>query len=310
MSLTPKTFTIAEVLESEQYLQDYGYVCYREILTQSETCRYDNLLRDLLTKLNPNIHLSDHTTWTNKEMPGDYSTGIVTHYGVPQSDFAWYLRTHPQTQQAFANLYKIHRDELCTSLDGINLQFNYRNHKRNWLHRDQVPWVEGGNLPSYQGIYSRYPSGDQDGGFICVPNSHNSEIPYNPKIKTHWAKIAESDPVQDEAKKINVPENSLLIFSSRLLHSNTSGTRNHTDRLNRVANYLSFWPKSGRSERVLQKKQQIYRDGAGTSHWAIYARRTPVKPRWPRSNKSTPLPHLLPGLTNGRDIPAARLALL
>lgn len=310
MSITPDTFDVEEAIASRQHLEQKGYVVYRDILTLEEITHYDLLLSDLLHQLNPRIQLDNHTSWTNQEMPGDYSTGIVTHYGVPQTDFAWYMRTHTRTQQAFAQLYKIPRGELCSSLDGINLQFNYRNRKRNWLHRDQVPWLEGGDLPSYQGVYSRYPSGPQDGGFVCVADSHLSAIPHDPKIKTHWARISESDPLQKKAQKINVPENSLLIFSSRLLHSNTSGGVNHTDRLNRVANYLSFWPKSGRSEEVLNKKCKIYKDGAGTSHWAIYARRSPVKPRFPRSKKNTPLVHIEATLTPKGDIPSERYCLL
>lgn len=310
MSLTPETFTFREKTASQEYLNQHGYVVYRNILTESETTEYDQLLAKMLQDLNPRVKLNDHTTWTNQEMPGDYSTGIVTHYGVPQTDFAWYMRCHPVVQQVFADLHDIDRDELCVSLDGINLQFNYRNKKKHWLHRDQVPWLKDGDLPSYQGVYTRYLSGSTDGGFICVTDSHNQSVSHDPKIKSHWARIPESDPLQKQVTKLNLPSNSLLIFNSRLIHSNTSGSQNHTERLNRVANYLSFWPKSWRTEKVFQKKCQIYKDGAGTSHWAIHARRTPVKPRWPRSSKSTPLPHLHPTLVNGKDIPSERLMLL
>lgn len=305
---------------AKQQLETLGVTVFGPILENEELDQAETLFWQAMTTLNPNINPTERSTWNNKTFPGEFSTGIYAHYGLAQSDFAWYLRCYPKLHQIFASLHNIESDDLVTSMDAISVQFDHRNKKKSWLHRDQVPWLKEGDLLSLQGVWNRYPVTETDGGFICCPGSHLWDIdrPTNGKItKGHYMPLKPTDPLQNQAKLLLLDENCFTIFNSRLLHSNCSAVKNRANHpinenplLNRLGCYISMWPKAHRSDKVLQEKQHLYYLGQGSSHWGIHATKKQLLPRWPRSENSDQIGYLLPTLTEFGDIPAERLALL
>ena len=267
-----------------------------------------------MTNLNTNINRFDRKTWNNLTFPGDFSTGIMPYYGMSQSDFAWYHRLKPINIKIFAYLHGVKPDELCSSMDALNIMFNYKNKKKSWLHRDQNPSLTFGNINSYQGIYSRYSVEEKDAGFSFIPNSHL--IDYDGlNAKKHYLPLGMEDSLHKHSKKLLSPENSLIIFNSKTIHCNSAGfinrpNSNDIPRLNRMGVYLSYWPKTLRTIEILEKKKQLYRDGIGTSHWGILAEKKKNKPRWPRNSKADKINILKPTLNSDNDIPLDRLNLM
>ena len=303
------------IVNSKLELEEKGYTVLSNILNESELNNTDKLFWEMMYELNPNIDPENRNTWNNKTFPGEFSTGISGYYGMCQSDYAWDIRCNKVIQDIYANYHSVEIDDLCCSMDCVNIMFDYKNKKKSWLHRDQAWWLEHGDTLSLQGFYSRYSVGTEDSGFVCVPGSHKLKYTQD-KGKRHYVVLDENDDLHKSAVKILIPENSLIIFNSKLLHCNQSGTKNRGNtiegkpQLNRVGVYVSYWPKSLRTSTVLRNKKELYKKGQGTSHWGILSCKKSLVARWPRSNSSDELNVIKPMLLENSEIPLDRLKLM
>jgi hypothetical protein len=302
-----------ELLLAKTQLEEEGFTVLSPILSTTQLGELEQQFWDTMLLHNPNINRYDRSTWTNKTFPGDFSTGILSYYGMTQSDYLWSIRCHETPKHIFANFHNCATDQLCVSMDAANCMFSSRNKKKSWLHRDQAPWLPMGDKYSLQGIFSHYPVGPNDAGFICCPKSHLETIPIS-NSKHHFLPIAMDDAHHDQSVKLLIPGNSLIVYNSKLLHCNKSATidRPNMDNqpvLNRLAAYVSYWPKLDRTADILEQKQRLYLLGQGTSHWGILARKKMNQPRWPRSKKSDPINIISPTLTKDGNIPPERAAL-
>ena len=125
----------------------------------------------------------------------------------------------------FSNYHNVPSNELCCSMDYINVMFDYKNKKESWLHRDQAWWLYNGNTLSLQGFYSRYSVDKDDSGFVCVPYSHKLDY-QKTSTKTHYVVLDKNSDLHNYSVKILIPENSFIVFNSKTLHCNQSGSRN------------------------------------------------------------------------------------
>ena len=57
--------------------------------------------------------------------------------GFGQSNFSWFLRTHPNTPEIYPKLLKTR--DLVTSLDGFSLVVSNKQQSKSWHHVDQNP---------------------------------------------------------------------------------------------------------------------------------------------------------------------------
>ena len=312
-TLSPIIFKRDQLSSASQYLEVEGYVVIEDIYSEEELEGLENLFWEALESQNSKINRNDVTSWTNSHFPGEFSTGIMTYYGICQSDYLWSLRSNPIFLEIFGHFLGIATEELCCSMDGLNCMFSKKNKKKSWLHRDQVSNLEGGHLKSLQGIFNHYPVGECDGGFVICPKSHLETV--DTSVKRHFQMLPEEDHHHENSYKLLIPGNSLIIFNSKLLHCNCSGSKdrlglNGERILNRLSVYISYWPKKERSLKVLKEKQRLYLQGQGTSHWGIYAHKKPLKPRWPRPKTSDEIKLIKPRLSPEGNIPETRLYLM
>lgn len=313
------TFTPEQCTEARAFLDKEGYVVMHPIFDPARLSQLNDLYWQALQSINPCIDRERKETWINAEFPGEYSTGILGYYGLPQSDYMWELRKSPTLLHIFADFHGVSPDDMCVSLDAMICMFSHKNKKASWLHRDQVPGLEGGELLSLQGIWMHGATGPHDAGFCCVPGSHIQPRHDGPLPKRHYDPLPADAPEHQSSCKILTPENSCIVFNSRLLHCNTAATRdrppshvmnsNPVPQLNRQGGYISYFPKIYRSPLVLEKKKALYKKGQGTSHWAPYAHKKSMMPRYPRTARYTPMKKLEPTLVDG-EIPKDRLHLL
>ena len=131
-----------------------------------------------------------------------------------------------------------------------------------WLHVDQNPKT---TINSYQGAYNFLKVGEDDAGFIVVPQSHKT---YVPKVshKRDWF-VVDQEAYLPHSKKLLIPENCFVIWNSKLIHSN-QGMNKRNKEFNRLTAYITFLPKELRSEKILRKRIEAYKNSDTTSHWA------------------------------------------
>ena len=133
-----------------------------------------------------------------------------------------------------------------------------------------------------QGIYSAYAVTPEDSGAVLIPGSHLitydwersndkklnfvpiSREPNDQKMQMEW---------MEKTIKPHLPENSLLLFNSKVVHANAPADPERAKdfvaagRLPRLAAAVAFAPRARRSEQIKQKKAEGFRQGKATNHW-------------------------------------------
>ena len=81
-----------------QYLDEYGFVVIKNILTSIERVSYFSKFKNEFIKVSPNFDFFDTTTWTNNNLPIMLSKGMVVFNKLSHGDSMWMLRTNPKIQ--------------------------------------------------------------------------------------------------------------------------------------------------------------------------------------------------------------------
>ena len=165
----------------------------------------------------PRIKRGDPASW-QAHFPKTYK-GLLNLYGAAQADFAWRVRVATRVKMAFSAIFGT--EDLTVSQDAVIVEAQKRARKRpSWLHKDQAPDLPTGY--SIQGIYSYWPSAPTDAGTCLVPKSHLTIYDWENEQRELWHKnwlLAPDQSARTSVKPL-VPENSLILFDSRLLHAN------------------------------------------------------------------------------------------
>jgi hypothetical protein len=318
----PPTFTLAELEAAPSsalaHLEREGFVVIRELLPAAALSRGHELFWQALCQLNPGIDRRDRSSWTNDNIPGLFNLGIVSFYGLCQTDFMWHVRTRSEVSRAFAAVHGVAASELVASMDAFALRFDTRNrHSKAWLHVDQLPHLPGGEVLSVQGAFNFLPVREHDAGIVLVPRSHLQPVlpaTESDCKRSHFCPLPADHLAFGSEVKLLLDSNCLVLWNSRLVHANTSELRDRppaadgTPQLNRLTAFVCMMPRALRTADVLERKRDAYRRGRGTSHWAIYAQLKAADARWPAQRK--PFAPIRPALTADGRIPRAREALL
>ena len=309
-------FSIDEYESWNTYLKDNGFVVIKDILEKEEYENGLDLYWKMMTNINRDINRNDRSTWNKNNFPPTFR-GICSYYGICQSDFAWYLRKNNKIQDIFSKIHDCTKDELCTSMDAINMMYSKENYSRKlWLHEDQAKNLVGGDINSVQGAYNFYPVNEKDSGLLVVPKSHlnfekrhfmRTELP-----KQHYCELDKNAEENKQAVKLILPSNVFVLWNSRTLHCNADSLQDRSDDsnnipcMNRVTNYIAMLPKKYRSEQVLEDKKKLYLSGRGSTHWANFSHKKPFYPRY----KKYPNMNILPISLEDGHIPSSILSLL
>lgn len=137
-----------------------------------------------------------------------------------------------------------------------------------FLHSDQSP---GKNYVwSYQGILTLTDSGENQGGFVCVPQSHL----YHQKFfqerglmerKQDWYKVEEEDKVKEPLchdRKINTKAGDFILFDSRTFHCNNVPILDNL----RVCTYICMLPSEKVPEMMEEVRQKAVQEKRTSSH--------------------------------------------
>ncbi len=191
--------------------------------------------------------------------------GIFKHHRAGHTKHAWYIRTRENVQNIFKKIWNT--DELVVSYDGCCwLDKDIKKKDNIWTHTDQAPVKTG--LRCYQGFVSFTDNITRT--IVVYENSHELHEKYgkdrNITSAKDWLLIDHDYLKEIEHLKRVVPikAGSLFIWDSRTFHQNQYGTNPEE----RIVQYVSYLPKSGRSEKMRQKRLKYFLEKRTTSHWA------------------------------------------
>ena len=263
-SITPELFDLTDQQNWKKHLDENGYSVIKNILDETEYDTAFNLFKKDWNEVSPSFKFDDKSTWGIETTPIMFGKGMATFNGFGQSDFMWNLRTNSKIQSIFKYIYSLEQPSngLVSSLDGFSVFISNKQKSKSWLHVDQNPV---NTMYSIQGSYNFLKVGENDAGFLIVPKSH---IDFKPTVshKKDWILCPESE-FLEKSKKLVIPKNCFTIWNSKLIHSNVGMTKKTTE-LNRLTAYICFQPKENRSDTILEKRIEAYKNLKTTSHWA------------------------------------------
>lgn len=305
----PEVRQRTDFLEIKSDLDKLGFAVVGNILEPSEIESFESSFWEAVSNRVPSLLRNDISTWTaeNTVWRGSYGAGQFKHYGMAQEQHCWQIRLNPGIRRIFQDGI-FDGEECCVSIDGAAAIFSPTQSGLE-LHVDLVPGLPGFECGSMQGAYSVYnveydkENGKAGAGFVCVPGSHklydeiwsarieNGKYKYPEK---HFAVLEKESPLQMQTSLILSPENSLIIWDSRLLHRNYGGdfTAEELERPCRLTQFITWHPKKFRSEKSLQKKIENVLEGKCGNHWAALAFTEPIKPfpPWGKHTVKTLIP--------------------
>ncbi|NEO98462.1 MAG: phytanoyl-CoA dioxygenase family protein [Symploca sp. SIO2E9] len=173
-----------------------GYIVYRNFLSQSDVQKINNILDDAKVKIEPKM--------------GKFSF-------LPLSPYFFDLMAHPKTLEIlrvmlgdwfrFDHAIGLEMDKTSKACQPIHagLLKEQRSFFYQWIHGQ----MRNGLVKV---IYALNDVNPGDGGFVCIPGSHKTNLDYYPKINSHLV-------VQPTLKA-----GDMLIFTEALVHGSKKWT--------------------------------------------------------------------------------------
>ena len=238
-------------------LNQKGYVVIPNIITQEDVI----YTKQLFHSWKENIPCHDKIHYKT-DPHGIYKTLEAGH-----QRHAWYIRTRPQIQEVFKNLWNT--EELIVSFDGSCYIPKALQKKDNiWTHTDQAPCDSG--LKCYQGFVTL--TSNKERTLVVYEGSHLLHQSYfedrGINHSKNWNLI---DPeylaqIQESKRILEIPAGSLVLWDSRTFHQNQYGKPGSEERL---VQYVCYFPKNhSKNTQAMQRKRKKYFDTRRTtSHW-------------------------------------------
>lgn len=224
---------------------------------------YPNQFLSWLESQSHSFKRNDRWTWTPKNMPAA-SRGIFKHY-FGHTEMQWQIRE--LTADIFADIWQVPSTDLLCSFDGgCFLPPTDKAVYNQWIHNDSPRDYR--HCASIQGVVNFVGNGPRDGGLVLVENSHNNFGEYMDRHQSEgyvWGPADATDPIIANSRllKICAPAGHIILFDCRMMHCNAPPTGQQY----RMCTYVSMQPRSGATEKELQRRCQLYEEGRMTGHW-------------------------------------------
>lgn len=250
-------------------LDTKGFCIIPDVLTQEQISHAYNLFHDW-KKTIPN-----HDYIHNNANPH----GIYKYHQAGHTEHAWFIRTRPNVQNVFKNLWNT--NELIVSFDGCcYIPKNLKKKDKIWTHSDQAPNSQG--LQCIQGFVSL--TDNRERTFVAYEGSHKIHFQYfkdkNIQNNKNWNLIPREDVENFSHLKrvLHVPAGALVLWDSRTFHQNQYGTPLSEER---VVQYVCFLPKNHpkNTKNMQNKRAKYFETLRTTSHWPAPIKVNGLQPR-------------------------------
>lgn len=262
----PELYDLENSNEWLRALENDGYVVIRDIIGEKVRRKARKLFKSDMKFASKKINWKDPMTLNVDNLPIVYNRGSAIFNGFGHSKIMWYLRIQPSIQKAFSHIYST--DDLAVSFEGFNIILSDKQQTKKWLHQEQH---QNTDRLSIQGMINLFNTGVNDAGFVVVPGSHKTCKPPVPLSKRDWVLLRDDDPLYQEAVKLIIPKNCLVLWNSKTVHASTNMTPNDVcttiPKINQLSAYITFYPRKNQSEKIKQLRIEGYISGETTSHW-------------------------------------------
>ena len=309
-SVVPNILSKSEIENSKEKmikkeLDDKGYCIIPNILSESDIEYSINEFKKWQETI-PN-HDKSHNTIDPH--------GIYKYHRTGHTKHAWYIRTRPDIQNIFKNIWGT--KELVVSFDGCcYISKENKQKDKIWTHTDQSS--KSSDLTCYQGFVSL--TNNKERTLVVYEGSHklhenyfkDKKEPINRRLISINTKLKENNDedievlnkektqLEKELKKFNqnwqlidhdvlekisekkrileVPAGSLVLWDSRTFHQNQYGESESEERM---VQYVCYLPKKHplNSKAMQKKRLKYFQEQRTTSHWPYPIKVNGLQPR-------------------------------
>lgn len=207
--------------------------------------------------------------------------GMLTqHFGVGQSELAWFVRQHPRVVDVFAKLWGVDPEDLLSSFDGASFHLPSETTSRGWFrqtwyHCDHN--VERPDFESAQGWVTANGVRREDATLAVLRGSHRYHQAFRERFgvtsKGDWHKLT-AEQVQwfkEECgcveERISCPRGSMVLWDSRTMHCGVEPLRERPDPNTRFVVYTCYTPRVWATESMLRRRRQAAVCRRTSNHW-------------------------------------------
>ncbi|CAF4230145.1 unnamed protein product [Rotaria sp. Silwood2] len=243
------------------YLMENGYVVISDIMNQDEITENKDLLWKFLENVGDGtIQRNDPDTWSNG-WPSFSTHGVISGYGIGQSDFLWNVRSNRKVKKVFAQLWN--DQQLLVSFDGCGIFRDWRYNPTwktsgGWNHVDQNPKLKPDRC-CIQGLVSLTDQNEKTGGLIVYPRTHLrfTELSDVTKNANDFVKVSDDHSIMNQGKTlgklVHCRAGDLILWDSRTIHCNSPSIflsfqqqllmleRKMNNEMNNLLNYTQKW---------------------------------------------------------------------
>uniref|UniRef100_A0A7S3Z9X9 Uncharacterized protein n=1 Tax=Lotharella globosa TaxID=91324 RepID=A0A7S3Z9X9_9EUKA len=237
--LQATTCDVSESKRARDILAEWGFCIIKGAAKPSEIEKAKELFVSWLRKAGITCKSGDWKSidgskWKSLGFP---KTGVLTQYGIGQSDLLWYCRTLEGVRKAFQDVWET--DDLITSFDGAGVARNpfYASEGQarqewctqgGWFHLDQNAKLTPG-FDLWQGLLNLFPSSANTGSTVVVPKSHTDKFSkiftdrhrINWRKKSHFVMLNRSGDFErycKDAVQVVLDAGDLFLWDSRTIH--------------------------------------------------------------------------------------------
>ena len=247
------SFEIEQVQEIRTFFNTFGFVCVKDVLEDSEI---DASCAEFFSMFD---------RYDKESIEKFFGNQPFAKFGVIGAEPALSLtmlqnRQNPRVYAAFSAVFD--EKELIVDHDRFGALRPTINHPQwrtidRWLHLDCNPLTGAVAVESFangkalhnwkdsflvQGFIALTDAREPDGGFHCVPGSHNFAVEWAQKVDKIGSTLVvdQSDPIREKIVKISVRKGCLLIWNSFLFHANRPNFSENW----RLVQYVRMYPIS------------------------------------------------------------------
>jgi len=207
--------------------------------------------------------------------------GIYKFHEVGHQRHAWYIRTRPNVQRVFKELWNT--ESLISSFDGTCHMRPHDRRKNNiWTHTDQAPNAKG--FMCYQAFVSL--TSNKERTFVAYEGTHEYHRKYfeekGIESNDNWQLIDHETiaRISDKKRVLDVEAGSLVLWDSRTFHQNQYSNGDISNE-ERIVQYVCFLPSNHpkNTDAMHKKRLKYFQERRTTSHWPAPIKVIGLQPR-------------------------------
>lgn len=285
---------------ARETLDKYGVAIIPDVLNTFECIHMEDLAWEWLTEISRDLKTpfdyKKPETFKSVAQELQASHGMLwQRYGIGQSEFLWYVRSHPAVVQVFQKLWGT--CSLKTSFDGGSIQkapeetgWGWYKQQYDWFHVDQCPGRLG--FECVQGWVTARDVLEGDATLEFLEGSHKKfHLLKSPKTDD-WYKLTKEDLENfSDCPRVSIrcPAGSLVLWDSRTVHQGIQPIQRRKKINDRIVAYVCMMPDT-LTKTEQNKRRRAYEDGRTSSHWPKKCKLNSVAPQL----RGKPMPLVAP----------------